>query len=281
MADIYNEIFRRSSKTYFYSSILFPKEIKDKVARLYAFVRIADDFVDSNPQNIEAYLKFKNGYYSQKSGKLPNDNSIESGVISAFVELEKSLDFNPNWVAAFFQSMDMDLESQDQKYITIEDTERYIYGSASVIGLFMSKILELDPIAYQAAESLGMAFQYINFIRDINEDIDLKRNYFPLIEMKRFGLEDLTFETTNKKKVQFKEFIKLQIEHYYKWQKIAETGFYLIPKKYLIAIKTASDMYKWTAEQIFNDPFIVYKTKIKPKKRRILLRGALNAFSNY
>ena len=50
----------------------------------------------------------------------------------------------------------------------------------------------------------------------------------------------------------------------------------LIPLRYLVPIKTASDMYKWTAARIEKNPFIVYKWKVKPSKMRILSAALSN-----
>ena len=48
-----------------------------------------------------------------------------------------------------------------------------------------------------------------------------------------------------------------------------------------VAVKTASDMYAWTAMEIYNDPFIVYTTQIKPSKGQVLLSGIKNLAKIY
>ena len=72
------------------------------------------------------------------------------------------------------------------------------------------------------------------------------------------------------------DFIAQQIERYQAWQAGAEQGFHFIPKKYRIPIKTASEMYKWTARQILNNPYRIYHEKIKPSIIKILLNAAYN-----
>ena len=68
----------------------------------------------------------------------------------------------------------------------------------------------------------------------------------------------------------FTRFIRTQLSRYFRWQEIAEEGFSYIPKRYLIPVKTASEMYKWTARVIHRDPFIVYERKVKPSVTRIV-----------
>lgn len=271
MTQTFNDIFRKSSKTYFYSSILFPKEIQHKVSRLYAFVRVADDYVDSIPQNLLAYSLFKQCYFGEVAEAASEQ---DTQIIKSFKALEFEVNFDPAWTKAFFDSMDMDLGLKIYK--TISDTEDYIYGSAAVIGLFMAQILDLKTESYFAAENLGKAFQYINFIRDIAEDITLNRNYFPTQEMQKFGLDTLDESEVKIKASEFEDFINSQLQYYYKWQTLAESGFKFIPKRYRIAVQTASDMYKWTAKAIEKDPFIVFKKKVKPTKSQVLLTGIRN-----
>ena len=140
----------------------------------------------------------------------------------------------------------------------------------------MARILDLETESYFAAENLGKAFQYINFIRDIAEDFTLNRNYFPVEEMQKFDLNSLEQDEVKAQTENFEKFIKLQLQHYYHWQTLAETGFKFIPKRYRIAIETASEMYKWTAKTIEKDPFVVFRRKIKPGKSQILLAGIKN-----
>jgi phytoene synthase len=67
-----------------------------------------------------------------------------------------------------------------------------------------------------------------------------------------------------------------QLRRYYSWQEHAEKGFSLIPKRYLISVKTASEMYNWTAEQIIKNPYIVYDVKVKPMLNKILTTVLIN-----
>ena len=394
----FEAIFKKASKTYFYSSLFFPGKVREQINTLYAFVRTADDFVDSIPADPCGFLAFKN-YYLQnskivdktleknsenlenssnyelkknqdlpknihenqnqngqnqtnstiqnsdkiaKSGiqtftnskqtleKNPQNNSktdlenlgkleinVENSqtnsqtnseiskilqssknlenleenqnlklgknssklqlwqkIVLAFVDLEAKLEFEKDWTLAFLQAMESDLSPQI--YPTIEETGKYIYGSAGVIGLFMARILDLPKESYYFARHLGQSFQYINFIRDIAEDLELGRCYFPQNLLESCNLRSLKYEETSQKPREFHEFMRICIKQYEEWQEIAENGFKFFPKKYKIAIKTASDMYKWTGKIIAKDPFIVYQKKIKPQKRQVLFTGILN-----
>ncbi|MGC9516854.1 MAG: phytoene/squalene synthase family protein [Methanomicrobiales archaeon] len=264
-----HSLFKRGSKTYYYSTLFFPKKVKKDVFILYSFLRKADDYVDQIPQDVEGFYAFKDRYYEAWQGSKTGDIVVDS-----FADLAHRKDFDQEWIGAFLKSMEMD--TYKSTYQDLNDLMTYLYGSSEVVGLFMAKIMDLDPASFNAARNLGRSMQYINFIRDIAEDIELGRTYFPQNDMEKFNLESLEETHTKLNPENFKGFIKKQLDTYKSWQMEAEKGFSYIPYRYLISIKTASDMYNWTAQRIEKDPFIVYRMKVKPSIPKIVS----NVFSN-
>ena len=267
-------IFQRGSTTYYNSTKLFQKEIRKDVTTLYSFVRIADNYVDAVPQDIEGFTNFKNNYYDALNGK-----KMDNLVIRNFIELSQRMNIEQEWVDSFLESMEMDTVKSE--YNNLEELNKYLYGSSEVIGLMMNRVMNLDERADESARYLGKAMQFINFIRDIDEDLDSNRTYFPKDTLSKFGLSGLTRGEARRKPKQFEAFIKSQIALYFKWQKKAEAGFEYIPKRMRVAVITASDMYAWTAMRINNDPFVVYSAQIKPTKYRVLLSGLKNLTRTY
>ncbi|RXE57428.1 phytoene synthase [Methanoculleus taiwanensis] len=263
-------IFKRGSKTYFYSTLFFPPSVKEDVFALYSFVRTADDYVDAVPQQVEEFHTFVDRYASAAAGEATGDVIVDS-----FVDLSRRKQFDPAWTEAFLHSMEKDITVDS--YRTIHDLEVYLYGSSEVIGLMMAQILDLPPKSHTAARNLGRAMQYINFIRDIAEDLAMGRTYFPREEMDMFNLDDLSEASACRDRERFAAFIASQIGRYREWQEQAESGFRFIPRRYLIPIKTASDMYRWTAMTIDRDPAIVYCRKVKPSVMRIVSGATYNA----
>ena len=258
--DLHRRVFKSGSKTYFNSSLFFPPEVRDDVFILYGFVRVADNFVDAVPQQGEAFHQFVDAYRRAAEG-------VETGdvIIDSFVDLSRRKDFLPEWIDGFLHSMSMDLTKSVHE--TIDSTIEYIYGSAEVIGFFMSRIMGLSSEADFAAGRLGRSMQMINFIRDIAEDNTLGRIYLPIGET---ALDDLTEQTAMAHPEEFRRFVTAQLDRYRDWQAEAEDGYRFIPKRYLVPIKTAADMYNWTAAEIERDPFVVYKRKVKPSRARIV-----------
>lgn len=270
MNDIFTRIFRNGSKTYFYSSLFFPPGVREDVFKLYSFVRVADDFVDTIPQKSEEFYAFRERYKRGMEGEATGDIVVDS-----FVELSERKGFEPGWVDAFLASMEADLHTR--VYPTIKRLRTYLYGSAEVVGLMMAKTIGLPAESYKSARHLGRAMQYVNFIRDISEDLALGRSYFPTKDMEEHGLVSLQPEYTSRNPSGFGRFVGRQLDRYLEWQREGEQGFGYIPKRFLIPIKTASEMYKWTAEVIRRNPMIVYALKVKPSVPRVVSRIGYNA----
>jgi 15-cis-phytoene synthase len=270
---LFLDIFQKGSKTYFFSSKFFPPQIRFEVSVLYSFVRVADNFVDNIPQQKIEFYEFVNDYRVALAGATTNNL-----IITEFIRLLHRKDFNPAWVDAFLQAMEWDLVKTT--YSDLDEVIKYMYGSAEVVGLMMARILGLPEESFKAAQMLGRSMQYINFIRDIKEDQELGRTYFPQDELINAGLTSLSEIEISNKPEEFSQFIRNQASRYIEWQKMAESGYPFIPTRYLIPIKTAAEMYLWTVKQIMHDPLIVFRKKVKPSKARILLKGASNLIAN-
>ena len=257
------EIFRKGSRTYYNSSRKFPEKIREDVSILYAFVRVADNYVDAVPQKKDEFLNFK-----EKTIRCLRGETVDDDIITSMVELCRRKEINEDFVLSFLESMESDMHKS--VYYTVKETIDYMYGSAEVIGLMMSRIMDLDSQSLHYARLLGRTMQYINFIRDLDEDLKLNRQYLPVDDMHQFGLESLQYEYVIERKEEFRSFMRFEIDRYREWIEVAREGFGLIPRDCRIPIMTATHMYLWTAKVIYGNPFIVFKKKVKPFKLRIL-----------
>jgi phytoene synthase len=174
-------IFKTASTTYFTSSLFFPTSVKERIFTLYAFVRLADNYADAQPQDVVSFYHLCAGYRQCiKSGKIGDDFALAvqvKNVIENFVQLQKTVKLKQAWVDAFLKAMELDLYKS--RYRTLAEVQLYMYGSAEVIGLMICACADIDTRAYPAARMLGRAMQYANFLRDIAEDIELGRQYIP------------------------------------------------------------------------------------------------------
>ena len=154
---------------------------------IYGFVRYADEIVDTfHDHDKMALLKnFRRDTYEAIKYKI----SLNP-VLHSFQLIVNKFNVGMDLIDAFLDSMEMDLHFNCHDEHTYE---KYIYGSAEVVGLMCLKIFcEGDEKKYEelksSARSLGAAFQKVNFLRDIKSDFkERKRVYFPGVDFENFS----------------------------------------------------------------------------------------------
>lgn len=185
--DISKMTTRRYSTSFSLGIRFLNKELHKPIYSVYGFVRFADEIVDSfDGFDKEVLLKeFKEDTYKAIENKI----SLNP-ILNAFQWAVNTYKIPHDLIETFLNSMEMDL---DKKVYDKATYEKYILGSAEVVGLMCLKIfVEGDETAYNnlktKAMKLGSAFQKINFLRDLNDDFnELGRTYFPGINMNDFN----------------------------------------------------------------------------------------------
>jgi len=188
-------------RTYYLSTLLLPAAKRPHVHALYGFARYADELVDDldapDPAELvrwgDRFLADLAAAGVDGSGHTAGDSAyahVDHFVSRAAIHTARTWDIPTETFEAFLESMRMDVTVTG--YPTYADLERYMYGSAAVIGLQMVPILEPLPgreqEAADRARALGEAFQLSNFIRDVAEDLRRGRVYLPQEDLDRFGV---------------------------------------------------------------------------------------------
>ncbi|MFV0249204.1 MAG: phytoene/squalene synthase family protein [Tenacibaculum sp.] len=193
MKDLFNQVSYNCSKlvTQKYSSSfslaarMLAPEIRWAVYNIYGFVRFADEIVDTlHDFDKEALLfEFEKNYYT---GKLQGIST--NPILNSFIHTVNKYNIEDELIKSFLNSMKADLHKSEYK--TKDEYNKYIYGSANVVGLMCLRVfVKGEQKKYQelrvAAIRLGSAFQKVNFLRDLKEDIQvLNRSYFPNVNFK-------------------------------------------------------------------------------------------------
>jgi|TARA_B110000444_G_scaffold53689_1_gene49698 phytoene/squalene synthetase len=183
-----SRLITRAYSTSFSLGILgLDKKYRASIYNIYGFVRLADEIVDSfHGFDKKTLLKrfWKETRLSIKEGISVNP------VLHSFQQTVNQYKIDESLIETFLTSMEMDLEDRHYEQ---EDYEKYILGSAEVVGLMCLKIfVDGDESKYKDltpyAMKLGAAFQKINFLRDISADYNLLgRTYFPSINFSDFN----------------------------------------------------------------------------------------------
>lgn len=163
--------------------------IRDAIYSVYGFVRFADEIVDSfhGFDREKLIIDFEADYYKAYA----NGISLNP-ILNAFQTTVKQYSIDDELVQAFLKSMKQDLYKSEY---TKKEYEEYIYGSADVVGLMCLKVfVNGDENRYKElkdpAMRLGSAFQKVNFLRDLKDDMEeLNRSYFPDVNMIELNIE--------------------------------------------------------------------------------------------
>lgn len=181
-------ITKEYSTSFSLASSLLEKDKKQAIYAIYGFVRLADEIVDSFHGYDKAFLL--NKLNDELDYVLTNGISTNP-VLTAFADTVKKYGINPEYIQSFMKSMENDLTKAE--YTSLKEFESYVYGSADVVGLMCLKVFcngknGLYDKLKQPAQKLGSAFQKVNFLRDLKDDINnLGRSYFPEISNKAFN----------------------------------------------------------------------------------------------
>jgi phytoene synthase len=243
MKKLFDDVSRKASQsvthtysTSFYAGVrCLDKKIRDDIHAIYGFVRFADEIVDTFHDFDKQLLlsEFKNDTYLALERKIslnPILNSFQATIHKYQIDFKL--------IEQFLHSMEMDLtklEYNDDRY------KEYILGSAEVVGLMCLKIfvygdekeyVRLTPYAMK----LGSAFQKINFLRDLKDDVnELGRIYFPQIS----AINNLSLE----EKLLIEEEIEAEFAEAYK-------GIIQLPKSSRFGVYLSYVYYKRLLREI-------------------------------
>ena len=178
-------VTQKYSTSFSLATKMLSPNIRSAIYNIYGFVRFADEIVDSFHEYDKELLlnKFEEDYYTSKAQGI----SLNP-ILNAFIHTVTEYKIPDHLTQAFLKSMRADLHKTE--YTTDEEYKAYIYGSADVVGLMCLKVFvngndEQYEHLKEAAKRLGSAFQKVNFLRDLKDDINvLNRSYFPNINLK-------------------------------------------------------------------------------------------------
>lgn len=198
-----NKIISAYSTSFGWATKLLGSSVRQSIKNIYALVRVADEVVDGaaaeararggkivaaealNQLEAETYAALENGFSTNL-------------VVHAFANTANQVGFGKDLIEPFFASMRADLTQQQHDQASFE---RYVYGSAEVVGLMcLAAFIKFGNLEYSQAEklqlakgarALGSAFQKVNFLRDLSADFSaLGRSYFPGITVATFNTQE-------------------------------------------------------------------------------------------
>jgi len=191
-------VLRAYSSSFFLVTRFLPATKRACVEVTYAAVRypdeIADTFPVSPPRKLAMLRAWRNSYLAAlDSGSLPE--CIGAGIpwiLAGFAHVVTRHGIPREHYLAFLDAMERDV--RPAPFADFDELiGNYVYGSAIVVGYFLTYIYGAAPPSASAealacARELGIALQLTNFARDVEDDRLRGRLYVPADWLAREGL---------------------------------------------------------------------------------------------
>lgn len=266
-------ITRHYGTSYYFATQFFPSEVRRGIYAIYSFARIPDEIVDDPHQGTKEETLAKLDEFRQSWLTAMAVGGSDDAIMNAIVWAFKKFGIPVSDGEAFLKSMFLDEEKFT--YETYSELEEYMYGSAAVIGLMVTRIVGYSSEeAFYHAKQLGYAFQVTNFLRDIRQDYEeLGRVYMPLDELRKFGLsvEDIANRVYDDR---FAAFMKFQIERNRNIYREALPGIPMLAWRGRLAVKVSYMLYKAILTEIERVDHNVYLGRVRTSLRQKLWLSA-------
>jgi 15-cis-phytoene synthase len=249
-AEAYAEVerlTRQRARNFAYGIMLLPKPKRRAVAAIYGFARRVDDVADGTlpDERKRAELERARANLHQP----PSDDAVS-------VALADACERFPIPVDALDALIDGGLQDTHQRcYADFADLRLYCTRVAGAVGRACVAVYGADEP--EKAETLGIALQLINIIRDVAEDWQLGRVYLPQQDLARFGVSD---EDIGAGRVtpEWQELMAFQAE---RARAHLDAGEMLLPhldRRSAACVSTFAGLYRSTLERIERNGFDVF-----------------------
>ncbi|WP_416566730.1 phytoene/squalene synthase family protein [Nocardia testacea] len=261
----------RHGRTFFLATRLLAPAQRPAIHALYGFARWADDIVDLPAPDAGTPQARLDDLTRQLSAALDNRGRGEP-VIAAVGHTVARYGLDRSLFRAFLDSMRMDLTVTD--YPDRPALNRYVYGSAEVIGLQVLPVLGTvcpQPEAAPYAAALGKAFQLTNFLRDVGEDLDRGRVYLPAEELAAFQVDrDLLHWCREHRRTDTRVRAALAAQHAVarQWYARARPGIELLHPISRPCVSTAAVLYGEILDRIEERDFAIFSERASVGRAR-------------
>ena len=173
-----------SGSSFYYSFLFLPARKRRAITAFYAFCREVDDVADEASETSVARAKL--AWWRTEVANLMAGAPTHP-VAHALAPFVAPMGLDAARMNEIIDGMEMDLTHH--RYADFEALRVYCHRVAGVVGQLSAAIFgHRHAQTLEYAESLGLAFQLTNIIRDVGEDARRGRVYLPADELARHGL---------------------------------------------------------------------------------------------
>jgi squalene synthase HpnC/squalene synthase HpnD len=180
-----NRIARAARSSFYLAFFGLPREKRNALYALYAFMRLVDNVsdepgaLDSKRHGLARWRAMLDEAVAGRTGA--------HAILPALADTIARFDIPTRYFHDLILGAEMDLTVAS--YATFDRLSEYCYRVAGTVGLTCLHVFGFDdPKAPDLAERLGLAFQLTNIIRDVGSDYAMGRSYLPQEDLDRFGV---------------------------------------------------------------------------------------------
>ena len=179
------ELTRTSGSSFAAAFWLLSADRRRALHAIYAFCRLADDIADS-PEIAGDRVALLARWREELAAAYRGDATHPVGI--ALGDAAQRFDLPQEIFEDLLLGIESDLEAAPID--TFADLRTYCYRVASTVGILIVRLLGCrSPRAIEYAETLGIAVQLTNILRDVTEDAQGGRVYLPQIDLEQFGVD--------------------------------------------------------------------------------------------
>jgi len=248
------DVTRLRAGNFYHGIRLLPAPRRAALCAVYALARKVDDIADGTlPREEQLRL------LDEVRGQLGALGALEDDPV--LVAVADAAVRYPIPVEAFQDLLDgAEMDVAGAEYATFADLLVYCRRVAGSIGRLSLGVFETHDReqAVRHADDLGVALQLTNILRDVREDLERGRVYFPAEDLDRFGCTLTPLEISGP----VAELVRFEAERARGW---FARGLYLLPlldRRSAICVAAMAGIYRRLLDRIERRPELVLRERL-------------------
>jgi phytoene synthase len=242
-------VTRKRARNFAYGIMVLPREKRRAIAAIYAFARRVDDIADGDLPSSEKRVRL-----TELQDALQQTVTSDDAMLVALADARTRFPIPTTALRALVDGGLQDLEQT--RYATFEELHGYCRKVAGAVGVACVAVYGSDDAA--RAETLGVALQLINIIRDVREDWELGRVYIPQDELASFDVseEDIAASRVTQRWRALMTFQAERARAYLQDGLVLERS---LDSRSALCVRTFAGLYRATLERIEATGFDVFE----------------------
>jgi phytoene synthase len=272
---------------FYYSFLVLPPRKRTAIIAVWDFCRAVDDAVDEVVPENEWAGGLSDEARAKATERLAGWRAEVAATYEGTPRTTQGIGLQPyigefNLPRARFDDLvdGVEMDLRQARYETFTDLVEYCRRVASAVGLICLEIFGYrNQAARSYAESLGLALQLTNIIRDVRTDIVRGRIYLPMEDLRRFDVSEDNLRT-GRLTPRVVDLLRFQCERAHGYYRRAAEQLPREDASSLVAAEIMGGIYFEILKRIERNGYDVFSARVRvprPKRAVIALRLWLRA----